>query len=239
MPIGTGAAILGSALIGGGASLFAANKQSNAAAKAAQQQQQALAYQRQVDERNQANLAPYLGIGQQATGKLGELMGGNMGSFFESPDYKFRFNEGMRGLENSAAARGGLLSGNFLRGATDYGQKAASSEFGNYFTRLMENARLGQNSAVGAGSLGVQSAGQYGQTSGQLGNTLMAQGAAQASGPVGAANAITGGMQNYLFMNALQNRPGSIYSGSQAIGGYGNSMGQYNPNVPGGFLGYS
>jgi len=219
-------AIGGSALIGGGASLLAADKQSDAAG-------QALAFQKQTDARNQQNFEPYLGIGKDATNKLSGIMSGDMTNFFASPDYQFRFGEGMRGLENSAAARGGLLSGNFLRGATDYGQKAASQEFGNYWNRLQETARLGQNSAAGSGALGVQSAGQ-------IGNTTMAQGAADASGYVGAANAVTGGAQNYLFMNAMQNRPGSVYSGSSAIGGgYGNSAGQYNPNVPGGFLGYS
>lgn len=214
-------AVGGSALIGAGASYAAAGKQSEAAGEA-------LAYQKQADARTQKNFEPYLGIGKQATGQLGQLMSGDTSNFFTSPDYQFRFNEGMRGLENSAAARGGLLSGNFLRGATNYGQGAASQEFGNYWNRIMQTAQLGQNSAAGSGSLGVQSAGQ-------VGNTMMGQGAAEASGYVGAANAVTGGAQNYLMMNALQNR--SVYSGSTPIGGYGNSPGQWNPNVSGGIMG--
>ena len=218
-------AIGGSALIGGGASLYASGKQTDAANKALQ-------YQQGADARQQKNFAPYLGIGEQATGKLGEIMSGKMDSFFTSPDYQFRMNEGMRGLENSAAAKGGLLSGNFLRGAQQFGQGLASSEFSNYWNRNADMAKLGQNSAAGTGALGQQAAGQ-------IGNTMMAQGAAQASGPVGAANALTGGAQNYLFYNALQNRPGSAYAGSLPFGGYGNSPGQFNPNVSGGFMGYS
>lgn len=231
MPIGTGAAIIGSALIGGGASLFASGQQSDAAQQALQQQQAALAFQREVDARNQRNLKPYLGLGKEAVGQLGSLMGGDFSNFFESPDYKFRFNEGMRGLENSAAARGGLLSGNFLRGATDFGQRAASQEYGNYFNRIMETARLGQNSAVGAGSLGTQSAGQYGQTAGQIGNAYNTLGAANASGVVGAANAMTGGVQNYLFMNALANRPGSVYSGSSPVATAPGAGGNFHPGL--------
>lgn len=197
MPIGTGAAILGSALISGGASLFAGSQQASAA-------RNALAFQQAESQRQQQNFAPYLGLGQQAAGRVGDVINGQPGwdNFLRSPDYQFRFNEGMRGLENSAAARGGLLSGNFLRGATDYGQRAASQEFTNYFSRLMDAARLGQNTAVGSGSLGAQ-------MSGQIGNTMQGIGAATASGPVGAANALTGGAQNWLFMNALANRPQS------------------------------
>lgn len=216
-------AIGGSALIGAGASMYAADKQSESAGKA-------LDFQRGESERQQRNFAPYLGIGERATGKLGEIMSGKMDSFFTSPDYQFRLNEGMRGLENSAAARGGLLSGNFLRGATTFGQNLASNEFQNYWNRNFETARLGQSSAAGSAASGTAMAGQ-------IGNTMQAQGAAQASGPVGAANALTGGVQNYLMYNALGNK--SVYSGSQPIAGYGNAPGQFNPNVPGGFIGYS
>jgi hypothetical protein len=218
-------AIGGSALVGGGASLFASNKQSKAA-------QQALQYQQGADARQQKNFAPYLQLGEQATGKLGDIMSGKMDSFFTSPDYNFRVQEGMNALQNSAAARGGLLSGNAMRGITSFGQNLAAGEFQNYWNRNFQAAGLGQNSAAGSGALGAQMAGQ-------IGNTMQAQGAAQASGPVGAANALTGGAQNYLFYNALQNRPGSAYAGSVPFGGYGNSPGQYNPNVAGGFLGYS
>lgn len=213
-------AIGGSALIGAGASVYASGQQSDAAG-------QALRYQQQADRRQQKNFEPYLGLGQQAAGKIGGLMGGDMSNFFASPDYQFRFGEGMRGLENSAAARGGLLSGNFLRGITDYGQKTASNEFGNYWNRLQETARLGQNSAAGSGALGVQSAGQ-------IGGTMQNLGAAQASGVVGAANAFTSGAQNYAFNNALGSR--SVYSGTSPLG-YGNSPGQYNPNLPYGGMG--
>lgn len=208
-------AIGGSALVGAGASVYASGKQSDAAGKALQ-------YQQQADQRQQQNFAPYLDLGKQATGNLGDIMSGKMDSFFTSPDYNFRFNEGMRGLENSAAARGGLLSGNFLRGAQTFGQNLASSEFQNYWNRNFQAAGLGQNSAAGTGALSAQMAGQ-------VGNTMQAQGAAQASGPVGAANALTGGAQNYLFYNALQNRaqpafgggPMNIYSGSVPVVGPG------------------
>ena len=210
-------AIGGSAVIGAGVGLYSANKASDAQTQANQQalaaNQQALAYQKETDARNQANMAPYLGLGSSAATKLGGIYGegGITGAgwqdFLNSPDYQFAFGEGRRALENSAASRGGLLGGNFARGITQFGQGMASQQFGNYYNRILGQAQLGQNAAAGAGSLGNQSAGQVGQTSGQIGQNFQGIGQAQASGYVGGANAVTGslqsGVQNYLFNNAM------------------------------------
>ena len=187
-------AIGGSALVGAGASIYASGRQTDAASNA-------LNYQREADARTQGNLAPYMAAGRGALDRVNAVYEGRPGwdNFLQSPDYQFRFGEGVRALDNSAAARGNLLSGNHLRGVTGFGQGLASNEFGNYFGRLMEGARLGQNSAVGAGSLGLQGAGM-------VGNTMNAAGAASASGAVGAANALNSGVGNYLFYNALSNR---------------------------------
>ncbi len=63
------------------------------------------------------------------------------------PSYQWRFNEGQRGVENSAAARGGALSGNALRAITDYGQGAASQEYGAEFARRMQELGIGQGAS--------------------------------------------------------------------------------------------
>lgn len=63
------------------------------------------------------------------------------------PSYQWRFNEGQRGVENSAAARGGALSGNALRAITDYGQGAASQEYGAEFDRRMQELGIGQSAS--------------------------------------------------------------------------------------------
>jgi hypothetical protein len=44
-------------------------------------------------------------------------------------------SEGLKALERSAAARGGLLSGGTGKALTRYGQEAASQEYGNAFNR--------------------------------------------------------------------------------------------------------
>ena len=45
------------------------------------------------------------------------------------PGYQVRLDEGRKTLQNSQAARGGLLSGNAIRGGIEYGQQFASNEF--------------------------------------------------------------------------------------------------------------
>lgn len=60
---------------------------------------------------------------------------GDYSKFFASPDYQFRQQEGLNAVQNSAAAHGGLYSGDTLRGITDYASNLASGEYGNYFAR--------------------------------------------------------------------------------------------------------
>lgn len=63
------------------------------------------------------------------------------------PSYQWRFNQGQEAVENSAAARGGALSGNALRAITDYGQGAASQEYGSEFARRMQELGIGQSAS--------------------------------------------------------------------------------------------
>ncbi len=116
-------------------------------------------------------------------------------AFYQSPGYQFRFDEGQRALETSAAAKGGLMSGGMGRELTRYGQGFASGEFNNYANRLSDLAGIGSSVASNTAQLGQQAAGQVGNTSGQLGQTVMAGGTAQASGIAGAGNAWASGIQ--------------------------------------------
>lgn len=92
-----------------------------------------------------------------------------------SPSYAFRFDEGRRALERSAAARGDLFSGGTGRELTRYGQDFASTEFDADFRRFGTLAGDGQ---AATGDV-VQVAGQYGANAAD--NTNRA-GAARASG---------------------------------------------------------
>ena len=89
-------------------------------------------------------------------------------------------SEGLKGLERSAAARGGLLSGATLKGIQRYGQDLGSQEYQNAFNRYQteRTARLGPlQSLAGVGQSAANNLGAYGQQYGQnVGNAMINQG---------------------------------------------------------------
>lgn len=218
----TAVAIGGSALIGAGAGLWGASKASGAQADASKN---ALDYQKQTDSINRATAAPFVGAGNAALDRLGASYA-NPSNFTSSPDYKFAFDQGRSALENSAAAKGGLLGGNFARGATEYGQGFAMNYLDRYRAGNLGIASLGANAASGAAN---NASGMSGQIGGSYGN----MGQATASGYVGGANAVTGslgsGVTNYLFNNALNKSSYGNPGGSQPT--------PYNPAWNGGVNG--
>lgn len=66
----------------------------------------------------------------------------------QTPGYQFAFNEGLRGIENSAAARGTLLTGGTLKALTRFGTGLADQTYGNAVNRYLSLADLGQRTAV-------------------------------------------------------------------------------------------
>lgn len=223
MPIAIVAAGIGAAggiassMIGASAAKDAAKAQADAAANA-------LAFQKDVYGKNQANLSPFINAGQGAAGTLSRVTGGNgtpadFSSFFNSPDYKFALDQGTRGVTNYENAQGMGLSGGALKDVAQFNQGLATQQYGNYFNRLMGLATIGSSAA---GNL----AGNNTNMSNSIGNTMQAQGQAQASGIVGSANALTGGInsgiQNSLLSYAIGKNPsayGSNNLGSMLFGG--------------------
>lgn len=100
-------------------------------------------------------LQPYMNMGSNAANTLTGMYSGtgkfDSSAFDKSPDYNFRFDEGMRGLGNLQRARGGFLGGNATLDTLKYAQGAASQEFGSYFDRLMRMSGAGQQAAGQAG----------------------------------------------------------------------------------------
>lgn len=94
----------------------------------------------------------------------------NMNAFFTSPGYDFRRTEGMRGIERTAAARGGAFSGNALRALTDFNSGLASGEFGQYVNQLAGIAGTGQTATNQTAVLGANNAANMGQNALYAGN---------------------------------------------------------------------
>lgn len=207
-------AIVGSAVIGG----LASNAASRSAQKTANQQ---MDLSREQMDRQEELQAPFREGGLTAQNRMLLLLGlrqpgegdnaadsgryardFNMSDFQADPGYSFRLSEGLKQLQRTAAARGGLLSGSTLRGVTRYGQDVASQEYQNAFNRYQIN-RSNQiqplQSLMGAGQSATNMLGAAGDRFvGNASEALAASGNARSSAYVNTANAFNQGVGTYL-----------------------------------------
>ena len=158
--------------------------------------------------------------------------------FVKDPGYQFRMDEGAKGVERGAAARGGLLSGAAAKAMNRYTQDFASNEFGNAFNRDNVNKTNTYNRLAGISGTGQTSANQIAnqgaQVASNIGQNIVGAGNARASGYIAQNNALMGGLsqginawqqQNALSQNSFT--PNSYgtgsnpYSGFNAGGGWG------------------
>jgi len=247
-------AIVGSSVLGAGASLFgassAADAQREAAAQSAAAQREAadksIAAQKEMYQQGRTDLQPYreggvtaqnqlmqmLGIGGDTTaanyGKYSKDFG--MSDFTTDPGYQFRLEQGMKALNASAAARGMGVSGANIKGATEYGQNLGSQEYQNAFNRYQTNrtAQLAplQSLYAGGQASAAGSAAQAGALGTNLGNTYTGLGQGIAQADVAAGNATASGYLNSAnaVTNAL-NQGMSSYMMSNYLGGIGGGLG--------------
>ena len=231
---GTIAAVtVGSSVMGSKAAKSAAGTQAAAARDATDAQERMFERQVELQEpfreagmAGQNRLLQLLGLGEDKTaadfGKYASAEFG-MDKFTADPGYAFRMSEGMKGLERSAAARGGLLSGSALKGIQRYGQDLASQEYQNAFNRYQTSRTNTLNPFASLAGVAQSSANTLGtaagQLGGQIGSNIIGAGNAAAAGQIGSANAIASGLgqgvnfyQNQQFMNRLfPNQAGTQY----------------------------
>ena len=204
-------------------SLYGANKQAGAAtdaanisAAAAREQTQ---LQRDIFNQQQANQAPYLAAGTNALAQLreGTAPGGqfyrpfSMADYQADPGYGFRLGEGLKAMSHQAGARGGLISGQTMKGMEEYRQGLASQEYGNAFNRYQTN-RANQLQPLGS---------------------LMSSGQAAAVGQAAQAGQYGANASNMLSQMGV-NTGGATLAGSsaygKAIGDIGAQFGRKPPN---------
>lgn len=183
-PVASAAVSVIGGLIGksGSKNAAAAQQQASAAAVAEQRRQYDLTRQDQM---------PWMDAGRGALDRLTTASTGDNSNFFASPDYNFRRAEGQRGMEQSAAARGGAFSGNALKALSEFNQNIAAGEYGDWWNRQAGLAGVGQAATNQVGQLGAQTANNIGQLQ-------LAAGDARASGIIGSANATNQGINNAL-----------------------------------------
>lgn len=211
-------AVVVSSAIGSRASSKAASTQAAAADRAAEGQERMFERQVELSE-------PWRKAGETALNKLvplaTEYTPFSMSQFQADPGYGFRMSEGMKALERSAAARGGLLSGATLKGIQRFGQDLGSQEYQNAFNRYQaeRQARLAPlQSLAGVGQTTAQQIGEAGmRTAANVGETLTSGAAARASGYVGGANALNQGLGTYLNYSQGQNMLNALRAPTAAV----------------------
>lgn len=238
------------ALVAGGATLLGSKMSSDASKSAANTQSDAAHYAADLQNQNlqqtRQSLQPFINGGYGAQTSLSNMLGigtptdsGTYGSLmkpfdaqtfqqYQDPGYQFQLQQGQQALQNSQAAKDGVLSGGALKDLIGFNQGMANgayqNSFGRYmtqndatYTRLSSMLGIGENAAAGLGNTGAQ-------VTSNIGNTLTSGAAAQAAGQVGSANAWSGGLNNAAGYYAINNMlggggtPSSQFTGSRMAG---------------------
>lgn len=63
-------------------------------------------------------------------------------SFEADPGYQFRYDQGMRALDRTAASKGKLLSGGQIKAAQEFNSGLASQEYGNWWNRYTQGTQF-------------------------------------------------------------------------------------------------
>ena len=220
-------------------SAISGSKAAKAAKKAADAQvaaqQQALALQKEMFDKqvslqepfrqaglvSQAELMRQMGLGGDAASQsYGNMLRDfTMADYQEDPGYGFRLQEGLKGLDRQAAARGGLISGAALKAASDFAGKQASAEYQNAYNRYNQNRGMRYDMLTGQQGVGANAVNALGGAARnyatQGGENIVGAGKARASGYLDVADA-----RNQML-------GGLTDIGSQLAGGYGTTWGKY------------
>lgn len=176
-------------LLGAKGAKDAANTQASAARAATEEQR------RQFDL-IRGDQAPYREAGVDALRQLGDFQEPLMRDIdvLGEPGYMFGLQQGRDVLEGSAAARGGLYSGNTLKALTQFGNDYATTKYGDAWNRMQTGAGNRWNrlaSLAGIGQTANQQSAQAGMNfANQVGQIGMSNANAQGAAGMARANII-------------------------------------------------
>lgn len=241
--VGVGVAgAVGGAASSADASRSAANKQADAAREAAAQQQAAAA-------QNIAAQKPWLEAGTQALGRLstGLAPGGEYAQKFTmadaaaSPAEQVAQQRASQAIQNSAAARGGLIGSNVLdqlqTTAGDIGAQYQNQAFNQWNTQ--QNRQLGaQQSLAGIGQTSAANvAGQTTAGADAAANAALTAGGAQAGSQIAQGSAIgtgLGQLGNILGQSGIFNPASNPTNAPATVDTSGTNMfqGAYTQDIP-------
>jgi hypothetical protein len=132
-------------------------------------------------------------------------------------------SEGLKTIDRTAAARGGLLSGSTLKAAQRYGQGLASQEFENAYGRFRDTQGLRRNALAGITGYGPTAANAM---------TTLGSNYATGAGPVISGQGETSANALLAGERARQSSYGQVGSAlGKYLGGGGNfSFGSSSPS---------
>ena len=141
-----------------------------------------------------------------------------MSTFQASPGYQFQMQQGLRGVDASAASQGILRSGATIKGEDTFAQGLANTTFGNYFNQLQQ---LSGNGLTAAG--GIANAATGGAT--QIANVDTGAATADANIYGNIAKGFSTGANQLLQSNAVGNYlGGGGGSGAPQMTGFAPAM---------------
>lgn len=202
MPVG---ATLGAAGIGAVGSIAGGLIQKSAT-------DSATAQQRDLFNTTRSDLAPYRAAGATGTNALLARLPDLTApikldqAFVEStPGYQFNLTQGLKAVQNSAAARGLGTSGAALKGAANFATGLADSTYQQQFANELAQRDAAFNKLLGTANIGEGAAAQTGQFATQTGQSIgqntVSGGTALAAGITGAGNSLTNGFNTVGGIN--------------------------------------
>ncbi len=231
----TGAVIGGLALANAAYQGNQNRKAAQGAANASKNADDAALQAQQTNYQNtQANLQPYIEAGTGALTGLNNLASGNYSGFDNSPDYLYALQQGLKGVDRSAAARGALYSGGTTADTLSTAEGLASQNLGNYRSSLMNLAQMGSGAGANLGSVGAGQAAAIGNIGFTNAGNQTTAGYNQAAGNINTANNV-GSILGQLYGqygNQLGSTP-AANSSSYAISPQQNSFTTPNYTGPG------
>jgi hypothetical protein len=159
-----------------------------------------------IFQQQQALQEPWRAAGIEALNKLRspdmQFTPFSADKFKTDPGYAFRLSEGIKGLNNTAAARGGLLSGGTLKATERYAQGLASQEYQNAYNRYNTDYNMKLSPLQTLAGYGQGATNNLTATTGNYGanqaDTLANTGNIRASSYLNATDALARGASQYL-----------------------------------------
>ena len=236
----TGVVVAGSQLIGGAIQSRSAGRAADAQSEAAQR---GIDEQRRQFDAVRELLKPYVDVGlpaleqQQALIGLGgpEAQRQAISALESSELFQARARQGEEALLQSASATGGLRGGNIQGALGQFRPAMLQAEIDRQYGRLAGLTTLGQQSAAGVGTAGIQTGARISGLEGDIGS-------AQAGGELASGRALSGVFNLPAQFLGLQygmkgGTPGfsNLFGGAGGGGGIGGSLGSTGAGIESSF----